>query len=180
MFISSQQAKNCALIGRIPPLVRCVIARMPGIVITVRSKHSVRPVSRGAASVAASMKKCWIGSEATRRPKPSKKKAHRKRNVWVEPLFAEGKDWHGMRRFRLRRLWRVNCEALVRAAGQNLKRLLKKCGWGRRPCPAEALCGFVLAVFGWVTRLFSEYRSFPSSIGSHSSTRMKKCTALSW
>jgi hypothetical protein len=67
------------------------------------------------------------------------KKALRKRQVWVEPLFAEGKDWHGMRRFRLRRLWRVNCEALMRAGGQNLKRLLKKRGWGRRPCPAEAL-----------------------------------------
>jgi transposase len=67
------------------------------------------------------------------------KKAYRKRTVWVEPLFAEGKDWHGMRRFRLRRLWRVNSEALMRAAGQNLKRLLKKRGWGRRPCPAEAL-----------------------------------------
>jgi hypothetical protein len=57
------------------------------------------------------------------------KKALRKRQVWVEPLFAEGKDWHGMRRFRLRRLCRVNCEALMRAAGQNLKRLLKKRGW---------------------------------------------------
>jgi transposase len=67
------------------------------------------------------------------------KKALRKRQVWVEPLFAEGKDWHGMRRFRLRRLWRVNCEGLMRAAGQNLKRLLKKRGWGRRPYPAEAL-----------------------------------------
>jgi transposase len=70
-------------------------------------------------------------------------KAMRKRNVWVEPLFAEGKDWHGMRRFRLRRLWRVNCEALMRAAGQNLKRLLKKWGWGRRPWPegaANAAC----------------------------------------
>ena len=29
------------------------------------------------------------------------KKALRKRQVWVELLFAEGKDWHGMRRFRL-------------------------------------------------------------------------------
>jgi hypothetical protein len=67
-------------------------------------------------------------------------KAMRKRSVWVEPLFAEGKDWHGMRRFRLRRLWRVNCEALMRAAGQNLKRLLKKWGWGRRPWPEEAVC----------------------------------------
>ena len=67
------------------------------------------------------------------------KKALRKRQVWVEPLFAEAKDWHGMRRFRLRRLWRVNCEALRIAAGQNLKRLLKKRGWGRRPFPAEAM-----------------------------------------
>ena len=67
------------------------------------------------------------------------KKAMRKRSVWVEPLFAEGKDWHGMRRFRLRGLWRVNCEALMRAAGQNLKRLLKKRGWGRRPWPEGAV-----------------------------------------
>jgi transposase len=68
------------------------------------------------------------------------KKAFRKRSVWIEPLFAEGKDWHGMRRFRLRELWRVNCEGLMRATGQNLKRLLQKRGWGRRPFPAEALC----------------------------------------
>jgi transposase len=66
-------------------------------------------------------------------------KAMNKRKVWVEPLFAEAKDWHGMRRFRLRRLWRVNCEALVTATGQNLKRLLQKRGWGRRPFPTEAV-----------------------------------------
>src|SRR5262249_6195499 len=59
--------------------------------------------------------------------------------VWVEPLFAEAKDWHGMRRFRLRQLWRVNCEALVIAAGHNLHQLLRKRGWGRRPFPSEAL-----------------------------------------
>jgi hypothetical protein len=62
-----------------------------------------------------------------------------KRKVWVEPLFAEAKDWHGMRRFRLRRLWRVNCEAQIIAAGQNLKRLLQKRGWGRRPFPTQAV-----------------------------------------
>ncbi len=75
-------------------------------------------------------------------------KAMRKRSVWVEPLFAEGKDWHGMRCFRLRRLWRVNCEALMRAAGQNLKRLLKKWGWGRRPWPegaANAACALLFS-----------------------------------
>ena len=71
-------------------------------------------------------------------------KALRKRSVWVEPLFGEAKDWHGLRRFRLRRLWRVNIEALLIAAGQNLKRLLSRRGWGRRPWPDGAL-GVVLA-----------------------------------
>ena len=28
------------------------------------------------------------------------KKAMRKRKVWVEPLFAEAKEWHGLRRLR--------------------------------------------------------------------------------
>jgi transposase len=65
-------------------------------------------------------------------------KALRKRKVWVEPLFAEAKEWHGSRRFRLRRLWRVNSEALLIAAGQNLKRLLAYHGWGRRPLPSGA------------------------------------------
>jgi len=52
------------------------------------------------------------------------KKALRKRQVWIEPLFAEAKAWHGLKRFRLRTLERVNAEALLIAAGQNLKRLL--------------------------------------------------------
>jgi transposase len=63
-------------------------------------------------------------------------KARRKRSVWVEPLFAEAKDWHGLRRCRLRRLWRVNVQVLWTASGQNLKRLLARHGWGRRPFPA--------------------------------------------
>ncbi len=58
-------------------------------------------------------------------------KALRKREVWVEPLFAEAKDWHGMRRFRLRRLEKVNIEAMLIASGQNVKRLLAF--GGRRP-----------------------------------------------
>jgi hypothetical protein len=65
-------------------------------------------------------------------------KALNKRKVWVEPLYAEAKDWHGLRRFRLRGLWKVNCEALVTSTGQNLKRLLSKRGWGRRPWPSGA------------------------------------------
>ena len=38
------------------------------------------------------------------------------------------------------------------AAGQNLKRLLKKRGWGRRPCPAEAVFAHFLAVYGLMSR----------------------------
>ena len=53
--------------------------------------------------------------------------------------FAEAKDWHGLRRFRLRWLWRVNCEALLVAAGQNLKLWLVKTGWGRRHGPGGSL-----------------------------------------
>jgi hypothetical protein len=70
-------------------------------------------------------------------------KAMRKRQVWVEPLFAEAKDWHGLRRFRLRGLEKVNGAALLIAAGQNLKRLLTWQGWGRRPFPSGA-AGIVL------------------------------------
>jgi hypothetical protein len=51
-------------------------------------------------------------------------KALRKRRVWVEPLFAEAKDWHGLRRFRLRGSEKVNIEALMIASGQNIKRLV--------------------------------------------------------
>jgi transposase len=69
-------------------------------------------------------------------------KAIAKRRVWVEPLFGEAKQWHGLDRFRLRGLEKVNSESLLIATGQNLKRLLQKWGWGRRPGPN----GMVLAV----------------------------------
>jgi hypothetical protein len=43
----------------------------------------------------------------------------------VEPLFGEAKEWHGLRRFRLRRLEKVNIEALLIASGhENIKRLI--------------------------------------------------------
>jgi hypothetical protein len=78
----------------------------------------------------------------------SYKKAMRKRKVWVEPLFGEGKAWHGVERFRLRLLEKVNIEALVRAAGQNLKRLLSWRGWGRRWWPGGAV-GVVIPADFW-------------------------------
>ena len=70
------------------------------------------------------------------------RKAMRKRQVWVEPLFAEAKGWHGLRRFRLRGLENVNIEGLLVAAGQNLKRFLAATGWGRRHAP----CGSLVAL----------------------------------
>jgi transposase len=69
------------------------------------------------------------------------RKAMRKRKVWVEPLFGEAKQWHGMRQVRLRGLMKVNMEGLFIAAGQNLKRLLRANGWGRRPWP-DGAAGF--------------------------------------
>jgi len=67
----------------------------------------------------------------------------RKRTVWVEPLFAEAKAWHGLRRFWLRGSEQVNIRAQLIATGQNLKRLLSKRGWGRHPWPSGAV-GVVL------------------------------------
>jgi hypothetical protein len=39
------------------------------------------------------------------------KKAIRKRQVWVEPLFAEAKDWHGLRRAQAQRFEAEGCDA---------------------------------------------------------------------
>ena len=71
--------------------------------------------------------------------RPGYNKAMRKRSVWVEPLFGEAKQWHGLRQFRLRGLDNVNMEALLVVAGQNLKRWLAKVGWGRRHEPQGSL-----------------------------------------
>jgi len=60
--------------------------------------------------------------------------AHRGR-PWVEPLFAEAKQWHGLTQFRLRELHNVNMHGLLVASGQNLKRYLAARGWGRRLGP---------------------------------------------
>ena len=71
-------------------------------------------------------------------------RAMRKRQVWAEPLFAEAKQWHGLRRFRLRGLDNVDIGGLLVAAGQNLKRWLAATGWGRRHAP----CGSLVALPG--------------------------------
>jgi transposase len=85
-------------------------------------------------------------------------KALRKRKVWVEPLFAEAKDWHGMRRFRLRRLEKVNIEALLITSGQNVKRLLAF--GGRKPKkPAQAAALWTPATTSHEISRVREHRS---------------------
>ncbi len=66
------------------------------------------------------------------------KKAIHKRQVWVEPLFAEAKAWHGLCQLRLRGLMNASIQGLLIAAGQNLKRFLAATGWGRRLAPVGA------------------------------------------
>ena len=98
-------------------------------------------------------------------------KALRKRRVWVEPLFAEAKDWHGMRRFRLRRLEKANIEALLIASGQNVKRLLTFGGrrskkWRRqRPCARRPLPAMRSIALGSIVRaaLGVRRRHFPTA-----------------
>jgi hypothetical protein len=101
-------------------------------------KAHCTPATKTGRSVWRSFGEEYLERVRAYQPTAAYKKALRKRKVWVEPLFAEAKEWHGSRRFRLRRLWRVNSEALLTAAGQNLKRLLAHHGWGRRPLPSGA------------------------------------------
>ncbi len=107
--------------------------RSRGMVVTYRARGSVcaacslkprcttnkngRSLRRGPGEKYIDLLRAYMQTEPYR-------KAIRKRKVWIEPLFAEGKLWHGMRRFRTRTLEKVNTEALMTATGQNIKRLL--------------------------------------------------------
>jgi hypothetical protein len=64
------------------------------------------------------------------RPTAAYQKAMRKRQEWVEPLFAEATAWHGLRPLRLWGLLNANFQGLLIAAGQNLKRFFAATGWG--------------------------------------------------
>jgi len=145
--------------------------------MTAQSKGSVREVNQGRRVYR------HVGEEYLERVRIYQQtlayqKALRKRKVWVEPLFAEAKDWHGLRRFRLRLLWRVNGEALRIATGQNLKRLLKKRGWGRRAFPVEALCASFWGLLREVLVLMLEKRWFLVPIGCVSSRLRAPCVSL--
>ena len=68
------------------------------------------------------------------------RKAPRKRAVWVEPLFGEAKEWHGLRRIMLRGLEKVNTEALLK---RGAKRQAAPLAFGsrgpRKPAQVAAL-----------------------------------------
>ena len=96
------------------------------------------PTTRRAVRFCATLRRAtWIGSRATAAPSPTRRRCAR---VWVEPLFGEAKEWHGLRRFRLRRLEKVNIETLLIASGQNIKRLVAARERGpRKRAQAQAL-----------------------------------------
>jgi CheY-like chemotaxis protein len=67
-------------------------------------------VARGLCQAGLAVDLAYDGDEAL-------EKAIRKRQVWVEPLFAEAKEWHGLRRLCLRGLRNANIQGLLIAAG---------------------------------------------------------------
>ena len=82
--------------------------------------------SRDGRVVRRSLAQEYLDRVHTYQATPTDLKALRKRSVWIEPLFGEAKQWHRLVQFRLRRLHKVNIQALLIAAGQNIKRLLKQ------------------------------------------------------
>jgi hypothetical protein len=107
--------------------------RERGKIVTYRARGSVcaacslKPrctTNKNGRSLSRSPRDQYIDIVRTYEESEPYRKALRKHKVWIEPLFAEGKLWHGMRRFRTRTLEKVNTEALMTATGQNVKRLL--------------------------------------------------------
>ncbi len=79
---------------------------------------------------------------------PAYRQALHKRHVFLESLFGEAKVLHGLRRFRLRGLHKVNMEGLMVAAGQNLKRLLRHRGAKPFPQPLALLASLLSRIRG--------------------------------
>ena len=91
--------------------------------------------SRIGRSVSHSIYKFYLDRVAAYQQTAAYQKAMRKRQVWIEPKFAESKLWHQGRRFRLRRILKVNIEGLIRATGQNIKQLIQAKTEKNRPKP---------------------------------------------
>lgn len=60
------------------------------------------------------------------------KESIRERKIYSELIFAEAKTLHGLNRARYRGKWKVNIQALLTAAVQNIKRLIKHYETGMR------------------------------------------------
>ena len=124
-----------------------VVQRLPGQTACTESQHG-RTVHRSFYADYLEKVRAYHATEAYQ-------KAMRKRQVWVEPLFAEAKACHGLRRLRLRGLRNANIQGLLIAAGQNLKRFLAVPGWGRQDAPCGSLLALpqeperLTAVYGW-------------------------------
>ena len=104
--------------GRHLPGERLGLRRLlPEAVMCTTNNNNVRFLRRGPGEEYVDLLRAYMETELYQ-------KALRKRKVWIKPLFAEGKLWHGMGRFRMRTLKKVNTEALITAAAQNIKRLL--------------------------------------------------------
>jgi hypothetical protein len=99
------------------------------------------------------------------RATPAYHKALRKRSVWIEPLVGEAKQWHQLVQFRLRRLENAAIQALLIAAGQNIKRLLRR---KERPKPLKPGAAQVLDVPATLVNAVSRcFLSFGSKISCH-------------
>ena len=85
--------------------------------------RSVGPVHEDAASAAVPIKPVWNGSVPISPPQPTKKPCASVR-PGLNHLCAEGKTGMACAESDSGGLWRVKREALMRAAGQHLKRLL--------------------------------------------------------
>lgn len=97
-------------------------------------------------------------------------KALRKRAVWVEPLFGEAKQWHGLARFRLRRIWRVNIQALLVASVQNLKRLLNPRGFSNHNPLDPTAMGLLPLPLATFSSLFLDFASLSMLYAFNKST----------
>jgi hypothetical protein len=96
------------------------------------------------------------------RETPAYQKALRKRQVWVEPLFGEAKQWHQLVKFRRRGLAKVNSAGVMTAAAQNIKRLVSHQARPKPKAPAGGALRLPLFSFpqSWQAQ---EKCSFPCS-----------------
>jgi hypothetical protein len=133
-------------------------------VCPVRAKCTTSQTGR---TIHRSFFQAYLDRVAVYRETEAYQKAMRKRKLWPEPLFGEAKQWHGMDKFRLRRLRKVNIEGLMIAAGQNIKRLLSRKERPKPLIPAStqalalpvALAGAVLCCFCHLEARFLATRS---------------------